>query len=222
MTLVASPAFEEKLFEDDDGQSDDEDEGPQFGVFDLFIRSWAWRKFMSLNSTFLAASEDLDIPPEPYQTLGGDQLEVKPSPGCGLGVFAVHAMAADRFLDIYEGILMTDEEVARTGQQSAYMMELGDGWSVDSSGDTYNWTRYMNHSEMPNVEWYIYTDCEAATHSVKGRDGRLRHVKLPRRPRVEMWTLKAIQPGEELRIDYGPEYADQLQSELRSVGRDLH
>lgn len=233
MVKESGESDKQQLIKDNyDSESEDEweyeyvQEAPS-GCCDVFRRSWAWRKIMGKYSSFLAPIEYENTPPESVQTFSGIDLEVRPSPGCGLGVFAVSDLQADVFLDLYEGQLKTDEQMAKEwGAGGAYVMEIGAdssnlNWSVDASKTEYNWCRYMNHSSTPNVEWYPHPDGEDATHSVKGSDGKLRKLRMPRQPRVECWTCKVIKAGEELRIDYGEEYAEQLQKDLRLVGRDL-
>lgn len=211
------------LIEDEDGESSGE-EPPPASCWVLLKRNWAWRKLMSWNNVYLQPIESCNSKstPETFATLSGVQVVVKPSPGCGRGAFAVSKILANQFVDIYVGDLMNKEE-CENGGDSAYLWEVSDEWYIDGGGSNYNWTRYMNHADesKANVEPFPYVDGHNVVHNVISADGVVRKVSMPNAPRVEMWTTREVQPGEELRFDYGEDYAQQLKEDLKLVGREL-
>merc|ERR1719454_966590 len=190
-----------------------------------FKKSWIWRRFMSLHSSYVACVENSDPKraPEVFRSLSGFLIEVRPSPGCGLGAFAVNKIPANQFLDLYGGELKTETWFGIT--VGAYVWEVGEAegktWFIDGGNTKFNWTRYMNHSNKPNIEPFPYPEGNAATYSIVCDDGSPTSLDMPRLPRVEFWTLSDIQPGEELRFDYGEEYEEELRKDLKRVGREL-
>merc|ERR1712194_241352 len=139
-------------------------------------------------------------------TMCGDTLEVRPSVGKGLGVFAVVSLPRGRFLGCYGGELRFDSEVVDSS--SEYLFSLGDGRNLDAARDCSgtNWTRFLNHcSREPNVEARICRDA-GLEHMVFLEDGSWIEVEVPPGPRVEFWTRADIQAGDELCFDYGREF----------------
>ena len=99
----------------------------------------------------------------------------------GLGLFATRAIAAGRRIIQYVGPILTSAEVERrTGR---YFFSIDEEYAVDGSART-NLARYVNHSCRPNAEALV--------------EGK----------RIWIWSRRAIEPGEQITIDYGKEYFD--------------
>jgi SET domain-containing protein len=99
----------------------------------------------------------------------------------GLGLFATRPIAAGRRIIQYVGPILTSEEVERrTGR---YFFSIDEEYAVDGSART-NLARYVNHSCRPNAEALV--------------EGK----------RIWIWSRRAIEPGEQITIDYGKEYFD--------------
>lgn len=97
----------------------------------------------------------------------------------GLGLFATHAIAAGRRIVQYVGPILTSEEVeSRTGR---YFFSIDEDYAIDGSART-NLARYVNHSCRPNSEALV--------------EGK----------RIWIWSKRAIEPGEQITIDYGEQY----------------
>jgi SET domain-containing protein len=97
----------------------------------------------------------------------------------GLGLFATSRIAAGRRIIRYVGPILTSEEVEqRTGR---YFFSIDDDYAIDGSART-NLARYVNHSCEPNAEALI--------------EGK----------RIWIWSKRAIEPGEQITIDYGKQY----------------
>lgn len=107
-------------------------------------------------------------------------LSVKRS-SAGLGIFTNVAIPKRRFIIEYWGELMTDEESSYIGGK--YLFELGNGKTVNGATRK-NIARYINHSCNPNCEIEIVGN------------------------KIFVYSLRSIQPGEELTYDYGEEYFD--------------
>ena len=71
-----------------------------------------------------------------------------------------------------------------------YVFRVDDDIFVDAEDETCGatWTRYLNHSPEPNLQ---------VRSLPRGLDGT---------PHVWFFTLRDVQPGEELFWDYGGEY----------------
>lgn len=110
-----------------------------------------------------------------------DDVKVKRS-ATGLGLFALRRIPAGRRIVEYLGTVITDEEADRKGGK--YLFDLGGGRALDGLTRD-NPARYVNHSCRPNSEARI--------------TGR----------RVWVWSLSVIGAGEEITIDYGPDYFDE-------------
>jgi SET domain-containing protein len=100
----------------------------------------------------------------------------------GLGLFAQEYIPADERIIEYEGIVISNEEADRRGGK--YLFELDEKRAIDGSARS-NTARYINHSCRPNAKGYT--------------TGR----------RIWIWSLRAINAGEEITIDYGKEYLDE-------------
>jgi uncharacterized protein len=108
----------------------------------------------------------------------GKKLAVKRS-SIGLGLFAVDPIPADKRIIEYIGPVMTHDEADQKGGK--YLMTIDDKYVIDGSPRS-NIARYINHSCEPNAQAY--------SHGV----------------RVWIWSLKAIEAGEEITLNYGKEY----------------
>src|SRR4051812_37324181 len=99
----------------------------------------------------------------------------------GLGLFATRPIAAGRRIIQYVGPILTSAEVERrTGR---YFFSIDEEYAVDGSARA-NLARYVNHSCRPNAEALV--------------EGK----------RIWIWSRRAIEPGEQITIDYGEEYFD--------------
>ena len=97
----------------------------------------------------------------------------------GLGLFATRAIAAGRRIIRYAGPVVTSEEVEqRTGR---YFFSIDEDYAIDGSART-NLARYVNHSCRPNAEAFV--------------EGK----------RIWIWSKRAIEPGEQITINYGEQY----------------
>jgi len=102
----------------------------------------------------------------------------------GLGLFATARIEKGAFIVEYTGRRITTAEADRREARGAkYMYELNSRWTIDGSSRR-NIARYANHACRPNAESDI----------VKGK--------------VILRAIKAIEPGDEITYDYGPEYFD--------------
>ncbi len=101
----------------------------------------------------------------------------------GLGLFAVAATAQDAFIVSYSGkrIATTAAHERERRYGARYMFEIDRRWTIDGSPRS-NLGRYVNHSCAPNAEAVV-------------RQGRIAIV-----------ALRDIAPGEEITMDYGPDY----------------
>lgn len=106
-------------------------------------------------------------------------FDVKPSSIDGKGVFARDGLRARRKIGELTGTLITQQEARRRAMHARRIaiVEFDDGIALDATKD--KCFRYVNHSCTPNT--YMR---------------RIGH-------RVEFYTLRGIEPGEELTCDYG-------------------
>ncbi|MDQ3804155.1 MAG: SET domain-containing protein [Acidobacteriota bacterium] len=103
----------------------------------------------------------------------------------GLGLFSLRRVPAGRRIIEFVGRVVPAEEA-----RGKYLFDLGGGLALDGRSRP-NPARYLNHSCRPNAEARI--------------SGR----------RVWVWSRRAIRAGEEITLDYGPEYFDE---HIRPVG----
>ncbi len=106
----------------------------------------------------------------------------------GLGLFTLRAIPRNRRVVEYTGPVLTSEEVEK--RSGKYFFELDAGRSIDGSSRE-NIARYINHSCRPNARGYT-------TGS-----------------RIWVWSLRKIEAGEQITIDYGESY---FNDHIRPVG----
>jgi SET domain-containing protein len=97
----------------------------------------------------------------------------------GLGLFALRPVPAGRRIVEFVGRVVPSGEA-----RGKYLFDLGGGLSLKGRKHD-NPARYVNHSCRPNAEAFA--------------SGR----------RVWVWSKRAIAAGEEITIDYGPDYFDE-------------
>ena len=108
------------------------------------------------------------------------KFNVKRSRIQGRGLFALSPIAARRKLGELGGELISQREARRRARaaDSIMIVEFGDGTALDASRSGSNF-RYVNHSCEPNA-----------------------YMRLCR-GRVEFYSLRRIEAGEEVTCDYG-------------------
>ena len=107
-------------------------------------------------------------------------VQVRPTP-LGRGVFAVKAIGPEEIVGAVNGRLIDDPD-----HDSRYCVNVGGGWLLEPRAPF----RYLNHCCVPNCQ-FVYTEPARTSGDPK---------QPPRALFVE--TLRAIEPGEELLIDY--------------------
>ena len=100
----------------------------------------------------------------------------------GLGFFTLRPVAFDKKIIEYVGLILTTEESKQKGGK--YLMTLDEDYVIDGTPRS-NKARYINHACEPNAKAY--------------RTGA----------RIWIWSLRAIEAGEEITVDYGKEYFDE-------------
>ena len=106
----------------------------------------------------------------------------------GLGFFTLYTIPTDKKIIEYIGSILTKEEADK--KCGKYLMRIGEEYLIDGSLRS-NTARYINHSCQPNAKAY--------------------NTGL----RVWIWSLRAIEAGEEITIDYGKNYFDDF---IKPVG----
>jgi SET domain-containing protein len=97
----------------------------------------------------------------------------------GLGLFTLKPIRAGKRVIEYVGPIVPTEVVERS--RGKYFFKIDEDYAIDGRARS-NTARYINHSCRPNAEAFIY--------------GR----------RVWVYSKRAIQPGEQITLDYGEEY----------------
>ena len=112
-------------------------------------------------------------------------FKVGRSPIQGRGLFALSALPGRRKLGELGGDLITQREARRRARAAGSIMivEFPDGTALDATHSKSPF-RYVNHSCEPNAYMRLY------------------------RGRVEFYTLRPVEPGEELTCDYGETHHD--------------
>jgi uncharacterized protein len=101
----------------------------------------------------------------------------------GLGLFALKVFRRGERIVEFIGVKITNQ--AADQSKSKYIFELNSRYSLDGSQRS-NIARYINHSCKPNSEAW----------NVRGR--------------IFIEAIRKVSPGEEITIDYGPEYFDEF------------
>ena len=114
---------------------------------------------------------------------GKSRYAIKRSASGGLGFFTLVPIKADQKIIEYTGPHLTQEEADKKGGK--YLMTINENRYIDGSPRS-NLARYINHSCRPNAKSY--------------RTGS----------RVWIWSLRQIEPGEEITYDYGEDYFNQI------------
>jgi SET domain-containing protein len=112
--------------------------------------------------------------------MGERHLTVKKA-ATGHGLFATAGIERGRKIVEYTGPLLTNDQANARGGK--FLMRLSNKLVIDGSPRS-NLARFINHSCHPNAEALI--------------SGR----------RIWIWSIRSIEAGEEITIDYGPEYFD--------------
>lgn len=130
--------------------------------------------------------------------LSEDDFETKESsiPEIGLGLFAKRLVRPGDTIGQYTGIIIDDaQSEVEPYVSSRYLVWVcADCWIVGDSEEG-NYTRFINHSKKPNAELVT---------STRWKKARIKAIKL-------------IRPGQEVFFDYGDEYWEVLESEIKPV-----
>lgn len=121
----------------------------------------------------------MDAAPRPaYQKFA---VEVRPSAIDGQGAYAAEAIPARLKIGEVRGesLSVRDARIRATRSERIMIVEISDKKAIDFSKSA-DPMRYTNHSCQPNARLCI------------------------RQGRVEFYALRAITPGEEITVDYGP------------------
>jgi uncharacterized protein len=101
----------------------------------------------------------------------------------GLGLFTLKRIPANRRIVEYTGTILNNEE--RNKVAGRYLFEIDDDRTIDGSARN-NLARYINHSCDANAKGFVSGN------------------------RIWIWSLRAIEAGEEITIDYCKEYLEQF------------
>ncbi len=105
--------------------------------------------------------------------------------GAGNGLFAKVKIKPGDTIGEYTGKILTDKQAERKPYvDSDYILWVCEDHNILGEGPLSNHTRYINHSNKPNGRIVVSTRWKKA--------------------RIE--ATKAIKPGQEVFIDYGPYY----------------
>jgi hypothetical protein len=139
---------------------------------------------------------------------GGFSLLVKQSSVCpGIGVYATEPIPADTFLGVYEGAVSS-----HLVDSNEYFFGITETFGIDGSING-NWTMLMNHdsSESRGVSSRVVSSTEEFETVIKDDGSWVEIVKSDggwcEGKRVEFYTRRRIDAGEELFFDYGREFA---------------
>lgn len=126
----------------------------------------------------------------PFQTwVASKGIEIRASGvlGAGRGAFALAALPPNTIIGLYRGETLTPEQYDAKyphGALASFVLQTGLRRFIDASNEAQaNWTRYIN-------------DCRGS--------GLSNNVEFTVRGGVR--TKRRIRAGEELLVDYGPEY----------------
>lgn len=115
-------------------------------------------------------------------------IDIRHSGIHGLGAFAAARLEAGQRIGRYDGRRYEDEGGRDWDHALTYVFGLSDGSFIDGS-EGGNATRHLNHSCEPNCVAYEIEDDEGT-------------------PQIVIEALRAIEPGEELFIDYALDVGD--------------
>jgi uncharacterized protein len=101
----------------------------------------------------------------------------------GLGLFTLKRIPANRRIIEYTGTLLKGED--REKARGRYLFEIDEKRVIDGRARS-NTARYINHSCDPNSIGYIFGN------------------------KIWIWSLRAIEAGEELTLDYREDYVEQF------------
>jgi SET domain-containing protein len=147
-------------------------------------------------------------------------LQMRPSPGKGLGVFALRDLPKGTLIGRYTGVLRSaaehDRLIERGLTSSEYTFELDEHWLIDAERGR-GFARCVNHSvRRANVE-AVGADLGDLIDSLRDEgvpllpillEG-LRMIEVPTSPfAVYYETSRKITAGEELLINYGGQFWD--------------
>ncbi len=121
------------------------------------------------------------------RTMIDEHFEVKRSSikGAGKGLFAKKAIRPGDTIGHYTGKVLTDRQTERKPySESVYIMWVCKDHNILGEGPLANYTRYINHKSKPNGQIVTSNRWKTA--------------------RIE--AIKHIKPGQEIFIDYGPDY----------------
>jgi SET domain-containing protein len=123
-----------------------------------------------------AAARARGVPADPQKFA----VEVKPSRIDGQGAFAAEAVPARRKIGEIRGEAVSVREARRRarGRQRIMIVEVSETRAIDATNSA-DPLRYTNHSCRPNAVLRI------------------------RQGRVEFYAMRAIEPGEEITVNYG-------------------
>ena len=101
----------------------------------------------------------------------------------GLGLFTLKRIPANRRIVEYTGTLLKGEERERASGR--YLFEIDENRVIDGRTRS-NLARYINHSCEPNSKGFISGNS------------------------IWIWSLRVIEAGEEITLDYCKEYLEQF------------
>jgi SET domain-containing protein len=101
----------------------------------------------------------------------------------GLGLFTLKRIPANRRIVEYVGKVIDYEECQRV--RGRYLFSIDDDRAIDGRARS-NIARYINHSCDPNSKGYVSGS------------------------RIWIWSLRVIEAGEEITLDYCKEYLEQF------------
>ena len=115
-------------------------------------------------------------------------VEESTVPEAGLGLFSKITLKKGDHIGDFTGMVFTEEELDLSPYaDSHYILWVCQNCIIVGEGKDSNITRYINHSDSPNAEMVT---------STRWKKARFR-------------ALKTIRPGQEIFIDYGPEYFEE-------------
>lgn len=129
-------------------------------------------------------------------TLESFDIRESSIPGIGLGLFARDTIYKGDSIGPYTGKVITDQQAGRAPYvNSLYILWIcRDHWVV-GEGEAASYTRYINHSDKPNSRFVVSTRWKKA--------------------RIE--AIRRIRSGDEIFVDYGPEYWEAIDLEKKKL-----